>query len=308
MGYFDWRWTCCWKSKIKFVESIGIFLLNKHFTNYFLYQKSFSFEIQKKLHKLSEPEFPVNVKIVHIADYEVKTPGKHHFDIEAIRAASHKSKESYGEKDTNALIDPYTPDRFDIKRLMDDLKSFGAKTELEMIPSNNSRSTKPIAPVKYKGYKIIPPTVIIVEGLYALYHQELCQMGSMKVFVDLDGDTRLGRWILSDAKSNHAVFIAICNEYINYCRPEMENYLYKTKDNADIILPQGNEPECVELVANGIYDKVVGEYTEFVKGKHPEFLIDSIQSPYNMSLSRAEVPPLLDLASEIKADEYYDVN
>lgn len=220
------------------------------------------------------------------------------------------SKESYGEKDRNALENPYTPDRFDIGKLLADLRALGASVENSDSSDSSSVQKKvpPPHPVEYNGSKIVPPSVIIVEGLYALYHQELNQLASMKVFVDLDGDTRLGRWILSNAQSNHAVFIAICNEYINYCRPEMDTYLYKTKENADIILPQGNEPECVKLVGNGIYDKVVSEFTEYVKQRYPTFLGDSIQSPSNVSLARANVRPLLDLSGELRTDQYYDVN
>lgn len=250
----------------------------------------------------------MDVKIIHLSDYENRSPTCHYFDIEAIRASSHKSTEVYGEDQREAQLKPYTPKRFDFAKLLDDLKSYGAEINSEK-DIGGKQVTKPhCLPVKFKNLNLIPPTVIIVEGLYALYNEKLNELASMKVFVDLDGDTRLGRWILHEAKENNAVFVALCNEYINYCRPEMDNYIYKTKESADIILPQGNEPESVKLVSNGIHDKVAGEFMEYISKKHLDSLRDNIQSPIYVSLTHSDIPPLLDLAEEVKTEQYYDVN
>lgn len=44
--------------------------------------------------------------------------------------------------------------------------------------------------------------MIMVEGLYALYDQQLRDRAVMKVFVDSDADTRLSRWILRDTQGD----------------------------------------------------------------------------------------------------------
>lgn len=229
-----------------------------------------------------------------MSDYETLTPETHHFDIKSIREASTTSTEEYRENQREAKKNPYRPSRFDFEKLKSDLINYKISVKNE--------------PISFRNMKIVPPQVLIVEGLYALHDEELRKMASMKLFVDLDGDIRLGRWILRDAQSNNAVFIAICNEYINYCRPEMENFIYKTKDYADVILPQGNEPGSVKLVANGIYDKVITEFLEFIQKNYPGCAPEKFQSPPITSLVRSEPPPVLNLADDIPDEQYYDVN
>ena len=90
-----------------------------------------------------------------------------------------KPGEVYAEHKTNKK--PYKPSRFDFEKVKERLKNFTPASE-------------GLKPVKYQSWNIIPPTVILLEGLYALYDPEIRDMASMRIFMDLDGDVRLGRW------------------------------------------------------------------------------------------------------------------
>lgn len=231
-----------------------------------------------------------------MSDYEIRTPTSHYFDLEQIRKDAPNSTEEYGEHKKEALLNPYRPSRFDFKKLKADLKSI-TNSNLEQL--------------KHKNITVRSPTVVIVEGLYALYDEELLKLSSMKIFVDLDGDTRLGKWILNESGNVKAVFIAICNEYINYCRPEMETYINKTKDNADIILPRGNDPSSVKLIASGIYDKVSEEFIQHMRsnpGVITSPLPESFNSPTIASLIKLDAPPAFSLLDDSREQKFYDVN
>lgn len=265
---------------------------------------------------MSTTRLPLDVHIVSLADYErERDPDAHSFDLNSIRAALYEAGpdsrniQEYRENQVDDINkSPYTPKRFDFGRLLRDLKNKRGGFSGTKRGASLSSGTK-----QFRGCTIVPPTVVIVEGLYALYNAEVRAEAAVKIFVDLDGDVRLGRWILRDAPNETGVFIAICNEYINWCRPEMERYIYSTKDAADVILPQGNETESVKLVANGIYDRVYKEFVEFLAeergGKMAGIESDEFLSPVVTSIVRNEAVPMLSLAEEAGADQqFYDVN
>lgn len=265
-------------------------------------------EIKRRLTEFShqEAKLPVKVQILRLADYKARAdPGVHTFDIDEIRARAPTSTEEYGENMRDAKQNPYKPARFDFARLLQDLAAHPAHDK-----TTDYYEVAPLKTVQFRGCRVVPPTVLIVEGLYALYDEEIRALAAMCIFVDLDGDTRLGRWILRDSRDDKAVFIAICNEYINWCRPEMERYVYGTKDFADVILPHGNETESVKLVTNGIYDRVYRDFVGYLQEKAPaDMAPESYLSPVVSSLLRNEGVPVLSLAEEAAGQgQYYDVN
>lgn len=106
---------------------------------------------------------------MHLSDYEEAMPE---------HVICKLPGEVYGEGKNSKQ--PYKPSRFDFEKLKQDLKKFKSKGNDEI--------------VRYQNWTIVKPTVLIVEGLYALYDKELRDMASMRIFMDLDGDVRLGRW------------------------------------------------------------------------------------------------------------------
>lgn len=98
--------------------------------------------------------------------------------------------------------------------------------------------------------------VTIIEGYYALYDEEIRDNSVMKVFVDSDADTRLSRWILRDIGPDQTKLGEILDRYLTLSRPEFNQYIAPTKQFADVILPRGSEQSGVELLSNGIYDRI----------------------------------------------------
>lgn len=115
----------------------------------------------------STPRLPLNIQIIDMTDYENPLAKK-----------SIPTSKVYRED--NFQSNYYKPTRFDFDKLKADIKNYSAPAEEKT--------------VKYMGRDIIPPTVLFVQGLYALYDPELRDMASMRIFIDLDGDVRLGRW------------------------------------------------------------------------------------------------------------------
>ncbi|KAF5097753.1 hypothetical protein DV451_003712 [Geotrichum candidum] len=202
----------------------------------------------------STPRLPLNIEIIDIQDYEDRS----------IKNSVALSK-VYREDDLQSTH--YKPTRFDFEKLKADIKNYPMPTE---------EST-----VKYMGRDIVPPTILFVQGLYALYDPELRDMASMRIFIDLDGDVRLGRW-------------------------KMDHFIQRTQEHADIILPGGNEPSSIKLVTTGVYDKVHKDVVSEIRSAFPNQEVES--TPVLRSLHKQELPAYLSLDTTIPEELYYDVN
>lgn len=106
--------------------------------------------------------------------------------------------------------------------------------------------------------------LVIVHGLYALYNKEICNLSHMKVYIDSDADTRLIRWIRRDvlAKLGGKLEDVIWH-YLNGARQEMTDYIFPTKERADVIMPRGAEANGVSLIVDGLLPHIgYGKFLE----------------------------------------------
>lgn len=125
------------------------------------------------------------------------------------------------------------PSRFDFGRLKDDIRASLA------------------AGGTHDGHQV--QKLIIVHGLYALYDKELRDMSQIKVFIGGDNDTRLIRWIRRDVLgSNTASLETVVNSYLHGAKQEMSDYIFPTKEQADVIMPRGAELNAISLIVDGI--------------------------------------------------------
>lgn len=105
--------------------------------------------------------------------------------------------------------------------------------------------------------------LIIVHGLYALYDKELRDMSQIKVFIGGDNDTRLIRWIRRDVLGSEGHSLeTIINSYLHGAKQEMSDYIFPTKEQADVIMPRGAEQNAVSLIVDGILPYLGSERME----------------------------------------------
>lgn len=117
------------------------------------------------------------------------------------------------------------------------------------------------------GKPFPPQRVFIVCGNYALVNPQLRKLAIMRIFVDLDADTRLSRLVLShtdkltDHKDQITELRRVVEKYLNSQRAEMEQHILPTREYADVILSTvGDRVDTgVQVVATGICDRIRGE-------------------------------------------------
>lgn len=130
--------------------------------------------------------------------------------------------------------------------------------------------------------------IFIVHGLYALYDKDLRDLSQLKVFIAGDADTRLIRWIRRDVLGTEspAKLDTIIAKYLHGAKQEMSDYIFPTKERADVILPRGAEENAVNLIVDG--------------------LLPYLGSPSGSSLRPTETPLLGDKFDSQKS-KYYEL-
>jgi uridine kinase len=104
----------------------------------------------------------------------------------------------------------------------------------------DNRSTRTI-PVK-------PAPVIVIEGLFALYDEDLRQMMSLKIFVDTASDVRFIRRLQRDIAERGRSVDSVVNQYLETVRPMYKQFIEPTRRNADVILPHGANGPAVDVI------------------------------------------------------------
>ncbi|MBN2853025.1 MAG: uridine kinase [Clostridia bacterium] len=93
--------------------------------------------------------------------------------------------------------------------------------------------------------KVVPPKVIILEGILLFENKELRDMMDIKVFVDTDSDIRLARRIERDVKERGRNLDSVLSQYRNTVKPMHDQFIEPSKKYADLIIPEGGYNKVV---------------------------------------------------------------
>ena len=67
----------------------------------------------------------------------------------------------------------------------------------------------------------------------------------LKVFVQCDSDTRLGRRLQRDMNERGRDFNSIMTQYMKFVKPSVENFVEPSTRYADVILPNTREGDLI---------------------------------------------------------------
>lgn len=105
-----------------------------------------------------------------------------------------------------------------------------------------------------------PATVIVIEGLFALYDAALRDMMSLKIFVDTDSDVRFIRRLQRDIAERGRSTESVIGQYLNTVRPMHNKFIEPTKRYADVILPHGANDPAVDMITTKVASLIRDEY------------------------------------------------
>lgn len=139
------------------------------------------------------------------------------------------------------------PRAIDIALLLDHLRALAAGQAVEKPRYSFVRHTR------IGAEPMLPGWLIIVDGLLALWWQELRALLDLKVFVDAPPDVRLIRRIRRDMVERGRSVDQVLHQYLTTVRPMHERYVEPTRAHADLVVINGGSVgECVEQVVAAV--------------------------------------------------------
>jgi len=113
---------------------------------------------------------------------------------------------------------------------------------------------------KVETLNFVPKKVILVEGIFALYYEELRELYELSLYVDTESDIRFIRRLMRDVKERGRSVESVVNQYLRTVKPMHDAYVEPTKRYADIIVPKGGHNDrAIEVVVNYITKRLEKE-------------------------------------------------
>ncbi|AEH36632.1 uridine kinase [Halopiger xanaduensis] len=103
-----------------------------------------------------------------------------------------------------------------------------------------------------------PTDVIVLEGIFSLYDEEILEMLDLRVYVMTDADVRILRRIERDVVDRGRDLEGVMEQYLETVKPMHEQFVEPTKKNADVIIPEGANQMAVDL----LIEKIEAERTD----------------------------------------------
>jgi uridine kinase len=100
------------------------------------------------------------------------------------------------------------------------------------------------------------PDVILVSGIFLLFDTEMRSLFDLKVFTDVDADSRLSRLVVRDTQKRYKKSLdSVLHGYIKYVKPSFEEFVFPTKKFADVIVPRGEDNDvAIQLLTQHVDD------------------------------------------------------
>jgi len=84
--------------------------------------------------------------------------------------------------------------------------------------------------------KVQPSSLLVVEGLFVLWWQELRELLDLKVYLDAPADLRLARRLRRDVADRGRSVESILDQYVDAVRIMHEQFVEPTRHHADMVL------------------------------------------------------------------------
>ena len=138
-----------------------------------------------------------------------------------------------------------SPDSIDFLNLLSDLQSLMDYSAVH-IPIYNFKRHKRLK----KSNRVEPKSIIILEGIFALYKSEIRELMNIKIFVDTPADIRILRRAKRDINKRERTIESISAQYLKTVRPMHQKFVEPTKSYADIIVSNGGKNKVALDIIN----------------------------------------------------------
>ncbi|MDY6777098.1 MAG: uridine kinase [Candidatus Nanohaloarchaea archaeon] len=134
------------------------------------------------------------------------------------------------------------PDTFDWELLKSHLQQLRAGEPIEKPVYSFEESTR------VDTEHCEPAEVVVLEGIYALYDDDLNEMMDLRVFLDPDPDVRAVRRLKRDVTERDRNIEFAAKQYLEKTKKMHEEHVEPTKEEADVVLDAPEADRFVEMV------------------------------------------------------------
>ena len=135
------------------------------------------------------------------------------------------------------------PSAFEWDLLVDQLGALLEGTVVEMPQYDFSRHLR-----EPERVRVEPTDVLVLEGILALYDEDINDLLDLHVYVETDADVRILRRIKRDVVQRGRDLEGVIDQYLGTVKPMHEQFVEPTKKRADIIIPEGANKTAVDLL------------------------------------------------------------
>lgn len=98
-----------------------------------------------------------------------------------------------------------------------------------------------------------PAPIVVVEGLFALWWEELRGAFDLKIYLDVPQDVRMARRIARDIEFRGRTAESVRRQYEDTVRPMHESYVAPTRAHADLVLVNDRDlGGCLQAVCSAL--------------------------------------------------------
>jgi uridine kinase len=184
----------------------------------------------------------------------------------------------------NRLLDQFTPDQVCLvsqdnyyrareEQPIDDkgIKNFDLPTSIDFEEFkkdiNALKEGRSVSRIEYtfnnpkatpKQIELHPAPILVVEGIFVLYDQEIADVLDLKVFIEAKDHIKLKRRIIRDEKERGYDLDDVLYRYEHHVMPTYDKYIKPYKEDADIIIPNHTDfSEAMDVLSSFIRSKVL---------------------------------------------------
>jgi uridine kinase len=133
--------------------------------------------------------------------------------------------------DKNGVLNFDLPESIDNRKFVNDIRKL-LKGNSISIQEYTFNILKPEPAI----IEISPAPVIIIEGIFILYTQEICKLIDLKIFMEAREHIMLKRRIIRDMEERGYDLEEVLYRYENHVMPAFNSYILPYKDDCNIII------------------------------------------------------------------------
>ena len=146
------------------------------------------------------------------------------------------------------------PSAFEWELLGDHLESLLAGRSVEMPQYDFEIHNR-----KDERVTVEPTAVVVLEGILALYDEEINELMDLRIYVETDADVRILRRIRRDVIERGRDLEGVIDQYLSTVKPMHEQFIEPSKKHADVIIPEGANSVAVNLLEEKLRAEVEGD-------------------------------------------------